>query len=110
MNKPFTNNNVSRLVLCFVVFFTQTLRNTPQYLTNFATYVFFLVPALLGCLAKNTCFICFSLHVFSTCSHGWAVFYGLFYFLIFCYFKVSMVDLIVMICIMLDLTKLVHFS
>jgi len=34
MNKPSSSNSVGRLVLHFAVFFTQTLRNTPQYLTN----------------------------------------------------------------------------
>ena len=47
MNKPLSSNSVGRLVLHFAVFFTQRLRNTPQYLTNFATYVFFLCSLCL---------------------------------------------------------------
>ena len=77
MNKPFSSNSVStsRLVLCFAVFFNQTLKNTPQYLT-IATYVFLscslsYVPWLrIYVLFVSLC------NVFLTCcSHCWAAFF-----------------------------------
>jgi len=74
--------------------------------------MFFVMQSLLGCLGKNMFYMSFFAMFFLTCSHCYAVFLLWFVSLLVIMLLSGSHGglMIVNICIMLDLTKLVHFS